>query len=111
MGLPLPVGRMADGMLDRLMDETKRLMQEKEYAVHAVASALLEHGELIGDELEAVFTSADAANPTRSGTFERKLTTLPRLFQDPALAAGSNWPGEAQPVAAAVPAWRQPSLP
>ena len=45
-------GRLA---LAILMDETKRLMQEKEYAVHAVAEALLEHGELIGDELEDVF--------------------------------------------------------
>ena len=108
MGYPMPIARMADAMLDRLMAETKRLMQEKEYAVHAVASALLAHGELIGDELEAVFVSADRANPGKSAQFERKLVTLPRLFQDPAIAAGSNWPGESEPVAAAVPAWREP---
>ena len=51
-GVPGPIARMADSLLQNLMEETKRLVREKEYAIHAVAAALLEHGELIGQELE-----------------------------------------------------------
>ena len=68
------------------MTETKRLMQEKEYAVHAVAQALMEKGELFGEELDEVFEAADAANPDLATPFQRRLLTLPRLFQEPAQA-------------------------
>jgi cell division protease FtsH len=78
---PMPVTRMADQLLDILMVETKRLIHEKEYAVHAVAAALIEHKELIGRELEEVFEAADAANPGQAGPFERKLITLSPLFK------------------------------
>lgn len=97
LSYPMPVARMADSLLQTLMVETKRLVQEKSYAVHAVAAALIEHGELIGSELEAVFEAADAANPTAAGPFERKLFDLPRLFEDErgSGAAGSaTWPAE-----------------
>ena len=90
------------GLLDTLMAETKRLLREKEDAVHAVATALMEQGELIGEELDAVFQAADAANPQHAAPFERKVVTLPKLFQDPAQASGGNWAVEGAP--AAVPA-------
>ena len=107
MGYPMPVARMADSLLDTLMAETKRLMSEKEYAVHAVAQALLERGELIGDELEDVFRKADADHPDLARPFQRRVFSLPRVFQG-SLVAGGNWPGEQEPVAAAVPAFRKP---
>src|SRR5262245_57781974 len=82
LAYPMPIARMADALLETLMEETKRLIQEKAYAVHAVAAALIEHGELIGTELEEVFRAADAANPEAAKPFERQLFTLPRLFDD-----------------------------
>ena len=106
MGYPIPVARMADTLLELLMAETKRLMQEKEYAVHAVAKALMEHGELIGDELEDVFRTANATNPGGAQPFQRKMIALPKVFQGNMVAAG-NWPSD-QEEAAAVPAFRAP---
>jgi cell division protease FtsH len=105
MGYPMPVARMADSLLDMLMAETKRLMQEKEYAVHALAQALLDQGELIGEELEAVFRKADAENPDKAQPFQRRLIALPRVFQG-TVVAGSNWPGEQEAAAASIPAYR-----
>ena len=102
LSYPMPVARMADSLLETLMEETKRLIREREYAVHAVASALIENGELIGSELEAVFEAADAAHAPGRKTFERKLFTLPRLFEGPGGAAGEGWPGAAEGVAAAL---------
>jgi cell division protease FtsH len=102
LSYPMPVARMADTLLDLLMSETKRLVREKEYAVHAVAAALVEHGELIGDELDEVFRLADAAHPKAAGPFERKLVVLPRMFVEPESAAGGGtWPAESEGVAAA----------
>lgn len=80
--MPDPVLRLADGLLEQLYGETKRLVVEKEYAVHAVASALLENGELIGPELEEVFRQADAANPEAARPFQRVAVTLPRPFEE-----------------------------
>ncbi|MFL5756318.1 MAG: AAA family ATPase [Chloroflexota bacterium] len=102
-GVPAPIARMADSLLQTLMEETKRLIEEKEYAVHAVANALLEHGELIGPELEAVFDQADAEHPANAGPFQRRLITLPRLFEDPAQAAGQWSAQQPAEVAAYVP--------
>ncbi|MDQ3871235.1 MAG: AAA family ATPase [Chloroflexota bacterium] len=79
-GVPEPVLRLADNLLQQLYEETKRVIVEKEYAVHAVASALLENGELIGPELDEVFRVADAAHPNGDRPFERAPITLPRLF-------------------------------
>ena len=72
-GVPGPIARMADSLLQNLMEETKRLVREKEYAIHAVAEALLEHGELIGQELEDVFLQADLehAEPGSGRSSER----------------------------------------
>ena len=106
LSYPMPVARMADALLETLMEETKRLVREKAYAVHAVAAALMEHGELIGTELEVVFARADAANVLAARQFERKLFTLPRLFEDrgpgaAAVEAGSSWPATQEEAAAA----------
>ena len=99
---PMPVAKMADTLLDVLMAETKRLIREKRYAVHAVAEALIEKGELIGSELEEIFVKADLENPEAARPFERKIVALPRLFQEPgAVAGGAGWPAEAEDVAAA----------
>jgi cell division protease FtsH len=105
LSYPMPAARMADALLETLMEETKRLVNEKAYAVHAVAAALMEHGELIGTELAAVFAEADAANPDKSAPFERRLFTLPRLFEgrngEPAAAADGAWPAKGEEAAAA----------
>ena len=99
----MPIARMAESLLQTLMTETKRLVSEKEYAVHAVAAALIEKGELIGAELETVFDAADAANPEAAAPFERKLFTLPRLFEErgPIVDGSQAWPGEGADAAAA----------
>jgi hypothetical protein len=97
---------MADALLDLLMVETKRLVREKEFAVHAVAAALLEKEELIGHELEEVFATADAANPDADAPFERKLISLPKLFAEP---NGHDGAWRAETEAAAAAALEQPS--
>lgn len=101
-GYPLPVARMADALLDTLMAETKRLVAEKEYAVHAVAAALIAEGELIGEELEAVFRAADAENPDQADPFVRRLIALPKLFSGPGQGGAESWPAESSQTA--VPA-------
>jgi cell division protease FtsH len=102
LSYPMPVARMADMLLEVLMTETKRLVREKEYAVHAVAAALVEHGELIGEELDEVFRAADEANTAAAHPFKRQLVVLPRMFIEPETAAGGTWPTEAEGVAAAL---------
>ncbi len=105
LSYPMPIARMADSLLQTLMVETKRLIHEKEYAVHAVAAALIEHGELIGSELDAVFAAADAANPELAGSFERQVFSLPRLFDEERVAGAggsATWPAEDAGSAAVV---------
>lgn len=82
MGPPGPVLRLADKLLDDLFEETKRLVREKEYAVHAIAGALLAKLELIGPELEEIFEAADAANPEMAKPFERQQVVLPKIADD-----------------------------
>ncbi|OLC51101.1 MAG: hypothetical protein AUH67_00540, partial [Chloroflexi bacterium 13_1_40CM_4_69_19] len=83
LGGPSPqVLRLADALLDSLYDDTKRLMREKEYAVHAVAQALIQRGELIGPELDDIFVYADEANPEKSAPFLRRPVELPKLFEE-----------------------------
>jgi cell division protease FtsH len=101
LSYPMPTARMADQLLELLMAETKRLIREKAYAVHAVAAALQEKGELIGEELEAVFEAADAAHAEEASPFERQLVVLPRMFVDRENAGGGSWPAEQEAVAAA----------
>ena len=103
LSYPMPIARMADSLLDTLMEETKRLIKEKEFAVHAVAASLIERGELIGSELEEVFAQTEAAHKDGAKPFERKVFALPRMFDDRgAAAAGGGWPSEATGAAAAA---------
>ena len=76
-GYPQIVVTLADKMLQQLFEETKRLIREKEYAVHAVAAALIERKELIGSELDEVFAYADEAHPDKAAPFIRKPLVLP----------------------------------
>ena len=99
MGPPGPVLRLADKLLDDLFEETKRLMREKEYAVHAVAGALLQRLELIGPELEEVFEAADISNPEMAKPFQRKDVVLPKIADDWGQKAS-----DAVAIAAAAPA-------
>ena len=78
-GFPEPVLVLADKMLSDLFEETKRLIREKEYAVHAVAAALMERKELIGSELDEVFAFADEAHPDKAAPFVRKQLVLPTM--------------------------------
>jgi cell division protease FtsH len=96
MGPPGPVLRLADRLLDDLFEETKRLMREKEYAVHAIAGALLQKLELIGPELEEIFEAADISNPEMAKPFERKSIVLPKIADD--------WGQRVPETAVAVPA-------
>ena len=90
LGGPSPqVLRLADALLDSLYDDTKRLMREKEYAVHAVAQALIQRGELIGPELDDIFVYADEANPEKSAPFLRRPVELPKLFEEEPSMNGS----------------------
>ena len=79
---PGPVLRLADRLLDELYEETKRLMREKEYAIHAVAGALMQKGELIGQELEEIFDAADLSNPEAARPFVRKPVVLPKISEE-----------------------------
>jgi hypothetical protein len=79
---PGPVLRLADRLLDDLFAETKRLIREKEYAVHAIAGGLMQKGELIGSELEEIFDMADLANPEAAKAFVRHPVVLPKMSED-----------------------------
>ena len=73
---PRRPGRCSSGaheLLDQLYEETERLLHEKEPAIHYLARALIERDELIGDELEAVFTEIEATYPYLRRPFERKV--------------------------------------
>src|SRR5204863_4668806 len=78
-GFPPHVIMLADKMLQELYEETKRLIHEKEYAVHAVAAALIERQELIGSELDKIFSYADEAHPEKATPFIRKPLVLPTM--------------------------------
>lgn len=111
-GAPPQVLSLADRLLEGLYEETKRLMREKEYAVHAIAGALLQRGELIGPELDEIFAAADLSNPEMAKEFVRRPVNLPKMSelmkkeeQPPEVAvvpiAASDIPG--QPAPAPIP--------
>jgi len=78
-GYPPAVLVLVDKMLQELYEETKRLILEKEYAVHAVANSLIERQELIGSELDEIFRYADEAHPEKAAPFVRKPLVLPTM--------------------------------
>jgi cell division protease FtsH len=110
-GYPGPVLTLADKMLQELYEETKRLIREKEYAVHAVAAALMERQELIGSELDEIFAYADEAHPDKATPFVRKPLVLPSM--DELMKNGSNghMPALAVPGVPAQPVPGQPPGP
>ena len=81
-GVPEPLMRIADAMLDQLYVETRRLVRDKAPAVHAVANALLEKGELIGEELDEIFAMVAEAHPEITVPFERKPLELQKSFEE-----------------------------
>jgi cell division protease FtsH len=110
-GAPPQVLSLADKLLEILYEDTKRLIREKEYAVHAIAGALLQKGELIGPELDEIFEAADVSNPEMSKPFVRKPVTLPKMSElmkkeelPPEVAvvpvAASDTPGQPTPAPA-----------
>ena len=101
---PGPVLRLADRLLDELFAETKRLVRDKEYAVHAIAGALMQQGELIGTELEEIFEAADLSNPQAAHPFVRRPVVLPKMTED-----WGDKPDSAVPVAIAAAAAGQGS--
>jgi cell division protease FtsH len=99
--IPAPLMRIADKMLEQLYAETRRLVRDKAPAVHAVANALLEKQELIGEELDEIYTMVEEAHPELKATFERKPLQLPKPFDDPALSA-QTMPAPQPPIPAAA---------
>jgi cell division protease FtsH len=81
MGAAPQVIALADKLLDALYEETKRLIREKEYAVHAIAGQLLQRGELIGPELDEIFAAADLSNPEMAKEFVRRPVMLPNMSE------------------------------
>jgi cell division protease FtsH len=81
-GYPEPVLRTADRLLDELYADTRRLVRDKAEAVHAVANALLDKQELIGEELDEIYTMAEEAHPELKTEFVRKVINLPKPFDE-----------------------------
>ena len=77
-----PVLQGAHELLDQLYEETDRLLHEKEPAIHYLARALIEHGELIGEELEAVFNEIESMYPYLRRPFERKVLVFRPFGRD-----------------------------
>jgi cell division protease FtsH len=98
--MPLPVIRVVDELLRQLMEETKRLIREKEFVVHAVASALLEKEELIGPELDDVFRYAELSHPDGEKAFERRPIVLRRPFEQLGVEEHAAIPAVASAAAA-----------
>ena len=103
-GIPMPVLRTADELLRQLFEETKRLVLQKDFVVHAVANALLEREELIGSELDDVFRYAELSHPDGAKTFERRPLVLSRPFEQIGEEQHAAIPAVAQAAAAQPPA-------
>jgi hypothetical protein len=94
----------AHELLDQLYAETERLLLHKMTAVHYVARALIERDELIGTELEEVFAEAEAADPTLTRPFERKIVQFRPFAPRPSEKPLNEWEPPAAAAAAATPA-------
>ena len=103
-GYSEPVLRQADALLDQLYEETKRLIREKEFAVHALAGALLERQELIGSELTDILAFAEEAHPESAGPFARKPVLLPKVFEPKSEREVASARPDEIPLAASGPA-------
>jgi cell division protease FtsH len=110
-GYPPAVLVLVDKMLQELYEETKRLIHEKEYAVHAVANSLIERQELIGSELDEIFRYADEAHPEKAAPFVRKPLVLPTMDELVKNGANGHLPLLAIPETPAQPVPGQPPGP
>jgi hypothetical protein len=108
---PAPFVVAAHEMLDELYAETERLLREKEPAIHHLANALIERDELIGDELEGVFSEVERAHPELLDKFERKLIPFRDFAPPERQQAGEGFfPQPVAQEAAAEPAASSPVL-
>ena len=105
-GIPEPLMRVADRMLDQLYAETRRLIREKSHAVHAVANALLERDELIGEELDEIYVMVEEAHPEIKSIFKRTPLDLPKPFQEQSWRKAETVPIPSEVPAAAAEPWR-----
>jgi cell division protease FtsH len=107
---PGPILVAAHELLDQLYEETVRLLQEKEPALHHLAKALIERDEIIGEDLEQVFVDIEERVPSLLEPFERRIITF-RDFAPPPPQALREWapnaPTSEQP--AAREGWTPPS--
>jgi cell division protease FtsH len=110
-GYPPAVLVLVDKMLQELYEETKRLIREKEYAVHAVANSLMERQELIGSELDEIFKYADEAHPEKAAPFVRIPLVLPTMDEIMKNGANGHVPLLAIPDAPVQPVPGQPPGP
>ena len=107
---PGPILVAAHELLDQLYEETVRLLQEKEPALHHLAKALIERDEIIGDDLEAVFVEVEAKYPQLLEPFERKIIRF-RDFAPPDRAERDWGPPAAVAATEAAPAARDAGQP
>jgi cell division protease FtsH len=109
---PMPYSRAANELLDQLYDETQRLLKAKEPALRAVADALIERDELIGDELEWVFHGVEAAHPELAKPFERRIVMF-RPFLGERETESADWtpPVQEPAIAASVAGSADPGMP
>ncbi|MGH2472784.1 MAG: AAA family ATPase [Candidatus Limnocylindria bacterium] len=110
-GYPPAVLVLVDNMLQQLYEETKRLIKEKEYAVHAVAASLIERQELIGSELDEIFKYADEAHPEKASPFVRVPLVLPKMDEIMKNGVNGHAPMLAIPDAPGQPVPGQPPVP
>jgi len=110
-GYPEAGRSMFDNMLQQLFAETKRLMSEKEFAVHAVANSLMEREELSGAELDEIFKYAEEAHPEKAAPFVRKPLVLPTIEQLLKNGANGHVPSLTIPVTAEPALPGQPPVP
>jgi cell division protease FtsH len=111
MGVPEPVLMLADDLLQQLYEETKRLIQEKEFAVHAVAAGLIQRQELIGSELDEIFKFAEEANPEKAAPFQRNPVVLKKISELMEARSNGHAPMLAIPAAQPVPGQPVPGQP
>jgi len=110
-GFPEPVLRVADRLLDELYDDTRRLVREKAEAVHAVANALLDRQELIGEELDEIYAMVEEAHPELKPEFVRKTIELPKPFDEKSWRKTETVELPAAIAAAAPPRTKRSSRP
>jgi hypothetical protein len=109
---PGPILVAAHELLDQLYEETVRLLQEKEPALHHLAKSLIERDEIIGQDLEDVFAEIEERHPSLRQAFERKIIRF-REFAPPPEREEKAWtpPASQEQPAARDGGWSTPAAP